>query len=35
VRILLKKLGRVDEARVEFERAAAMTQNERERALLL
>ena len=32
---LLTKLGRFDEARVEFERAAAMTRNERERALLL
>jgi RNA polymerase sigma factor (sigma-70 family) len=32
---LLAKLGRADEARGEFERAAAMTQNERERALLL
>jgi RNA polymerase sigma-70 factor, ECF subfamily len=32
---LLKKLGRHDEARAEFERAASMTQNERERALLL
>ena len=32
---LLTKLGRLDEARVEFERAAAMTRNERERALLL
>jgi RNA polymerase sigma factor (sigma-70 family) len=32
---LLKKLGRYDEARAEFERAASMTQNERERALLL
>jgi predicted RNA polymerase sigma factor len=31
----LKKLGRLDEARSEFERAAAMTRNERERALLL
>ncbi|HJR66790.1 MAG TPA: RNA polymerase sigma factor [Gemmatimonadaceae bacterium] len=31
----LKKLGRVEEARSEFERAAAMTRNERERALLL
>jgi predicted RNA polymerase sigma factor len=31
----LKKLGRLDEARTEFERAAAMTRNERERALLL
>ncbi len=31
----LSKLGRHDEARVEFERAAAMTQNGRERALLL
>ncbi|MEA2281462.1 MAG: hypothetical protein QOK21_2069 [Solirubrobacteraceae bacterium] len=32
---LLEKLGRRDEAREEFERAAAMTRNERERALLL
>ncbi|MDQ2750115.1 MAG: RNA polymerase sigma factor [Pseudonocardiales bacterium] len=32
---LLFKLGRMDEARVEFERAAAMTQNARERTLLL
>ena len=32
---LLAKLGRIDEARAEFERAAALTQNERERALLL
>jgi RNA polymerase sigma factor (sigma-70 family) len=32
---LLSKLGRRDEARVEFERAASMTRNERERALLL
>jgi RNA polymerase sigma factor (sigma-70 family) len=32
---LLKKLGRFDEARAEFERAAALTQNERERKLLL
>ncbi len=32
---LLSKLGRDDEARVEFERAAALTQNARERALLL
>ncbi len=31
----LKKLGRLEEARSEFERAAAMTRNERERALLL
>jgi predicted RNA polymerase sigma factor len=31
----LKKLGRLDEARVEFERAAALTQNARERKLLL
>ena len=31
----LKKLGRLNEARSEFERAAAMTRNERERALLL
>jgi RNA polymerase sigma factor (sigma-70 family) len=31
---LLFKLGRRDEARVEFERAAALTQNTRERALL-
>jgi RNA polymerase sigma factor (sigma-70 family) len=32
---LLKKLGRLEEARAEFERAAALTQNARERALLL
>jgi RNA polymerase sigma factor (sigma-70 family) len=32
---LLARLGRGDEARIEFERAAALTQNERERALLL
>ena len=32
---LLLKLGRVEEARVEFERAAAMTRNARERELLL
>ena len=32
---LLVKLGRWDEARVELERAASMTQNARERALLL
>ena len=32
---LLVKLGRRDEARTEFERAAALTRNERERALLL
>lgn len=31
----LFKLGRLDEARAEFERAAAMTRNERERTLLL
>ena len=31
----LTKLGRFDEARVELERAAALTQNARERALLL
>ena len=31
----LKKLGRVEEARTEFERAASMTQNSRERELLL
>jgi RNA polymerase sigma factor (sigma-70 family) len=31
----LKKLGRLDEARAEFERAAALTQNSRERKLLL
>jgi predicted RNA polymerase sigma factor len=29
------KLGRYDEARAQFERAAALTQNARERALLL
>jgi RNA polymerase sigma factor (sigma-70 family) len=32
---LLAKLGRHDEARAEFERAAGLTQNERERQLLL
>ena len=32
---LLFKLGRSDEARAEFERAASLTQNEQERALLL
>jgi RNA polymerase sigma factor (sigma-70 family) len=32
---LLQKLGRFGEARAEFERAAALTQNERERKLLL
>jgi RNA polymerase sigma factor (sigma-70 family) len=32
---LLAKLGRQDEAREEFERAASLTRNERERALLL
>jgi RNA polymerase sigma factor (sigma-70 family) len=32
---LLFKLGRYEEARVDFERAAALTQNSRERALLL
>jgi RNA polymerase sigma factor (sigma-70 family) len=32
---LLARLGRVEEAKVEFERAAAMTRNERERALLM
>ncbi len=32
---LLSKLGRLDEARVEFERAAALTRNDRERDLLL
>lgn len=32
---LLKKLGRPDEARSEFERAATLTQNARERELLL
>ena len=31
----LAKLGRTAEARAEFERAAAMTQNARERTLLL
>src|SRR5260370_13075657 len=31
---LLKKLGRFDEARVEFERAASLTRNARERELL-
>ena len=32
---LLRRLGRNDEARVELERAAALTRNEREKALLL
>jgi len=32
---LLQKLGRSDEARAEFERAASLTQNARERDLLL
>jgi RNA polymerase sigma-70 factor (ECF subfamily) len=32
---LLDKLGRADEARVEFQRAASLTQNSRERAVLL
>ena len=32
---LLKKLDRLDEARTEFERAASLTQNARERTLLL
>jgi RNA polymerase sigma-70 factor, ECF subfamily len=32
---LLAKLGRLDEARAEFERAASLTKNERERQLLL
>jgi RNA polymerase sigma factor (sigma-70 family) len=32
---LLAKLGRMDEARLEFERAAALTRNARERELLL
>jgi RNA polymerase sigma factor (sigma-70 family) len=32
---LLAKLGRLDEARLEFERAAALTRNGRERALFL
>jgi predicted RNA polymerase sigma factor len=32
---LLEQLGQRDEARAEFERAASLTRNERERALLL
>ena len=32
---LLEQLGRLDEARAEFERAASLTRNERERTLLL
>jgi predicted RNA polymerase sigma factor len=32
---LLAKLGRLDEARQEFERAAALTRNQRERAVFL
>jgi predicted RNA polymerase sigma factor len=31
---LLAKLGRMDEARIEFERAATLTRNERERTFL-
>lgn len=32
---LLEKLGRIDEARAEFLRAASLTRNARERALML
>lgn len=32
---LLAKVGRLDEARAEFERAASLTRNARERELLL
>jgi predicted RNA polymerase sigma factor len=32
---LLEKLGRLDEARAEFERAALLTANSRQRATLL
>jgi predicted RNA polymerase sigma factor len=32
---LLRKLGRTEEARAEFERAASITRNARERSLLL
>jgi len=32
---LLQKLGRLEEAQAEFERAAALTRNARERHLLL
>jgi predicted RNA polymerase sigma factor len=32
---LLRKLGRLEEARLEFERAASMTRNAREQELLL
>jgi len=32
---LLEKLGRLDEARAEFERAASLTRNSREKKLLL
>ena len=32
---LLKKLNRLDEARAEFERAASLTRNGRERKLLI
>ena len=34
-RALLAKLGRFDEARAEFERAASLTRNARERQVLL
>ena len=32
---LLSKLGRIDEARAEFERAASLTKNAREHGLLM
>ncbi len=32
---MLEKLGRSEEARIEFERAASLTRNERERVVLL
>ena len=32
---LLKKVGRMDEARSEFERAASLTRNEAERTMLM
>jgi predicted RNA polymerase sigma factor len=32
---LLSRLGRIDEARSEFERAASLTQNAREKEILL
>jgi len=35
IAVLYGELGRTDEARAEFERAASLTQNARERELLI